>query len=135
MKTSRQLGVLLLFLTASAHVSVAQKAKRPPKNQPATAATAGSAAQDDSAKQSEIYYDVAMGHYYEQEYQITNHSEDADKSIDFYKKAFALDPSSREIGDQLAEMYFQSQHIRDAVNEANSILAKDPDNLGARRLL
>ncbi len=135
MKTSRQLGVLLLFLAASAHITSAQKAKRPPKNQPAAATPAELAAQDDSAKQSEIYYDVAMGHYYQQEYQITNHSEDADKSIDFYKKAFTLDPSSREIGDQLAEIYYQSQHIRDAVNEANSILAKDPDNLGARRLL
>ena len=35
----------------------------------------------------------------------------------------------------LAEIYFQSQHIRDAVTEAKSILARDPDNLPARRLL
>src|ERR1019366_5298583 len=79
--------------------------------------------------------DFAMGHYYQQEYGITSHAEDADKSIDFYKKAYALDPASQQIGDELAEIYFQSQHIRDAVTEAQAILAKDPDNLAARRLL
>jgi tetratricopeptide (TPR) repeat protein len=40
-----------------------------------------------------------------------------------------------QIGDELAEIYYQSQRIRDAVSEAQSILAKDPDNLPARRLL
>jgi tetratricopeptide (TPR) repeat protein len=76
-----------------------------------------------------------MGHYYAQEFQITSHSDDANKAIDFLKKAFTLDPSSRQIGDELAEIYYQSQRIRDAVAEANSILARDPDNLPARRLL
>ncbi len=76
-----------------------------------------------------------MGHYYAQQYAVTSHADDANKSIDFYKKAFALDTSSQEIGNQLAEIYFQSQHVRDAVTEAQSMITKDPDNLGARRLL
>ena len=76
-----------------------------------------------------------MGHYFAQEYQISSHAEDANKAIDFLKKAFTLDPNSQQIGDELAEIYYQSQRIRDAVTEANSILAKDPDNLPARRLL
>ncbi len=76
-----------------------------------------------------------MGHYYAQRYQVTSQSEDANKAIDFYKKAFALDSSSQQIGDELAEIYFQSQHIRDAVTEAQSMLSRDPENLGAHRLL
>ena len=76
-----------------------------------------------------------MGHYFAQEYQISSHAEDVNKAIDFLKKAFTLDPNSQQIGDELAEIYYQSQRIRDAVTEANSILAKDPDNLPARRLL
>lgn len=76
-----------------------------------------------------------MGHYYAQRYQVTSQSEDANKAIDFYKKAFVLDSSSQQIGDELAEIYFQSQHIRDAVTEAQSMLARDPENLGAHRLL
>ena len=94
-----------------------------------------SSSQDEIATQSEAYYDFVMGHYYAQEFQITSHSDDANKAIDFLKKAFTLDPSSRQIGDELAEIYYQSQRIRDAVTEANSILARDPDNLPARRLL
>jgi tetratricopeptide (TPR) repeat protein len=135
MKTSPQLVVLLLFITAGAHVTAARQANRPPQNPSSTTPPTTSAALDDVAKHAEAYYDFAMGHYYQQEYEITSHAADADKSIDFYKKAYALDPGSQQIGDELAEIYFQSQHIRDAVIEAQAILAKDPDNLAARRLL
>ena len=93
------------------------------------------ASQDDIATHAEAYYDFVMGHYFAQEYQISSHTEDVNKAIDFLKKAFTLDPNSQQIGDELAEIYYQSQRIRDAVTEANSILAKDPDNLAARRLL
>ncbi len=91
--------------------------------------------QDDISKRAEAYFDFVIGHSYSQEYQVSSHAEDANKAIDFLKKAFTLDPNSQQIGDELAEIYYQSQRIRDAVTEANSILAKDPDNLPARRLL
>jgi tetratricopeptide (TPR) repeat protein len=94
-----------------------------------------SAVQDQIATKSEAYYDFVMGHYFAQEYQVSSHAEDVNKAIDFMKKAFTLDPSSQQIGDELAEIYYQSQRIRDAVTEAQSILSKDPDNLPARRLL
>ncbi len=89
----------------------------------------------DDNQRAESYYDFTMGHYYQQEYEASSRAEDANKSIDFYKKAYALDPNSQQISEELAEIYFQSQHIRDAVLEAQSIIAKDPDNLPARRLL
>ena len=132
MKTGWHLGVLSLFLLAGGTRAGARQTKNNPDAQ---APAVSSASQNDIATQSDAYYDFVMGHYYAQEFQITSHSEDANKAIDFMKKAFALDPSSRQIGDELAEIYYQSQRIRDAVTEANSILARDPDNLPARRLL
>src|SRR5579871_1401076 len=93
------------------------------------------AAPDDTATKAEAYYDFVMGHYHAQEYQVSSRADDANQAIDFLKKAFVLDPSSQQIGDELAEIYYQSQRIRDAVNEAQSILNKDPDNIGAHRLL
>lgn len=93
------------------------------------------APQDETATKAEAYYDFVMGHYHAQEYQVSSRADDANQAIDFLKKAFTLDPSSQQIGDELAEIYYQSQRIRDAVTEAQSILAKDPDNLPARRLL
>src|SRR6185437_12265083 len=91
--------------------------------------------QTDAAHRAEIYYDVAMAHLYQQEYESSSRSDDANQAIEFYKKAYALDSGSQEIGEQLAEMYLVSQRIRDAVNEPEEILRRDPDNLPARLLL
>jgi tetratricopeptide (TPR) repeat protein len=138
MKTSQKLYALLLMLVAAgAPCAAAPQSSRPsPANQPTAAQSGAQAGKPADADQSsESYYDFAMGHYYEQEYGITGHADDANKAIEFYKKAYALDPNSQQIGDELAEIYFQSQHIRDAVLEAQSMIAKDPDNLSARRLL
>jgi tetratricopeptide (TPR) repeat protein len=132
MKTGWHLGVLSLFLLMGGTRVGARQARN---NTGTQAPTVISASQNEIATQSDAYYDFVMGHYYAQEFQITSHSDDANKAIDFLKKAFTLDPSSRQIGDELAEIYYQSQRIRDAVAEANSILARDPDNLPARRLL
>ena len=71
----------------------------------------------------------------EREYETSNRSEDATQAIEFYKKAYALDSSSGAIGEQLAEMYFVAQRIRDAVVEAQGVIRRDPSNLPARRLL
>jgi tetratricopeptide (TPR) repeat protein len=132
MKTGRHLAVLSLSLLLGGSSAGARQAKNNPNTQ---AAPAASASQDEIATHAEAYYDFVMGHYFAQEYQISSHSEDVNKAIDFLKKAFTLDPNSQQIGDELAEIYYQSQRIRDAVTEANLILAKDPDNLPARRLL
>ena len=132
MKTSRHLAILSFFLLIAGTSAGARQAKNSPGAQ---AAAGASASQDEIATKAEAYYDFVMGHYFAQEYQVTSRSEDANKAIDSFKKAFALDPASQQIGDELAEIYYQSQRVRDAVVEAQSILAKDPDNLPARRLL
>ncbi len=135
MTISRHFAVVLLFFVAGAQAASARQANQPSPNSPASAQAATSESQVDVSKRADAYYYFVMGHYYAQRYEVTSLSEDANKAIDFYKKAFALDSSSQEIGNQLAEIYFQSQRIRDAVLEAQSILSKDPDNLGAHRLL
>ena len=52
----------------------------------------------------------------------------AAQAIDFYKKAYALDPKSPVIGERLAEMYWKAQRTRDAVTEAQEILKRHPDD-------
>ena len=128
------LAFLLPELLAGQQAASAREPGSTAMQSPAAPQTAASAAPD-SSKDTEAYYDFMMGHYYAQRYQVTSQSEDANKAIDFYKKAFVLDSSSQQIGDELAEVYFQSQHIRDAVTEAQSMLSRDPENLGAHRLL
>jgi tetratricopeptide (TPR) repeat protein len=91
--------------------------------------------QPDEEKRAQSYYYFTMGHLYEEYYEATSRSEYANQAIEAYKKAFELDPKSPVIGERLAEIYFKSQRIRDAVLEAQDILKRDPGNLPARRLL
>jgi tetratricopeptide (TPR) repeat protein len=141
-------NILALLLFAPVAVLAAQDAPRapiapplasaPPASAPVAAPAAASAASGgdlSAADRATAYFDFTIGHYYQVEYEVSSSSDDADQAIDYFKKAFELDPSSDVIGEQLAEMYFQSQRIRDAVLEAQSIIQRDPNNLGARRLL
>jgi tetratricopeptide (TPR) repeat protein len=105
-------------------------------------ADANSPAQGNSSSQSatasaraDAYYDFTMGHIYEQQYENTSKAEYASQAIDFYKKAYALDPKSPVIGERLAEMYWKAQRTHDAVAEAQEILKRHPDDVPTRRLL
>jgi tetratricopeptide (TPR) repeat protein len=105
--------------------AAAQRPANPPSAQTASAADA----------QSEAYFNFMMGHLYQGDFRSTSQRADAERAIEFYKKAYALNPSSNVIGEELAEMYFISQQIDDAVAEAESVLRRDPNNLASRRLL
>ena len=84
---------------------------------------------------ADAYYNFTMGHLYELQYEQTSQPDYASKAIEAYKKAYAIDPKSPIIGERLAEMYWKSQRVRDAVNEANEILKHDPNDLPTHRLL
>jgi tetratricopeptide (TPR) repeat protein len=134
MRINQQLAASLLVLFAATlpSAAAAQQGSRPPAK-PQPVAQAAYPAEPDA--RADAYYYFTLGHYYQQEYEASSHAEDANRAIDFFKKAYAIDPNSHQIGEGLAEIYFQSQRIRDAVLEAQSIIAKDADNLPARRLL
>jgi Flp pilus assembly protein TadD len=84
---------------------------------------------------ADAYYNYAIGHLYEQQYETTNQPEFATQAIDAYKKAYALDPKSPVIGERLAEMYWKAQRVHEAVAEAQELLKRDPNDLQTRRLL
>jgi tetratricopeptide (TPR) repeat protein len=83
----------------------------------------------------DAYYNLTMGHIYEQLYESTSRSDYATQAIEAYKKAYALDPRSAVIGERLAEMYWKAQRVRDALAEAQEILRRNPEDLPTRRLL
>ena len=78
-----------------------------------------------------------MGHIYEQQYENTSRAEYATQAIDFYKKAYALDPKSPVIGERLAEMYWKAQrssrcgHRSAGNSQARSQRRADPPLAGA----
>jgi tetratricopeptide (TPR) repeat protein len=97
-------------------------------------APASPAATTDSSH-ADAYYYFTMGHMQEQQYEMTTSADVASESIESYKKALALEPNSAVIMERLAEIYAKSQHIRDAVIQAQAALKIDPDNADAHRLL
>ena len=81
------------------------------------------------------FYYFTLGHLQEQEFEASGDADQATGCIDSYKKALALQPDSTVIQERLAEIYAKSQHIRDAVVEAQGVLKAEPDNIAAHRLL
>lgn len=121
-----------LFAAASALTTLAQVQTLADTTSPPLADGSTQAA---ASSRADAYFDYTMGHIFEQLYENTSKAEYASEAINFYKKAYALDPKSPVIGERLAEMYWKAQRTRDAVAEAQGILKRHPDDVPTRRLL
>ena len=111
-------------LSAQEHAQVQAKPDTAPSKTPAA-----------PSPRADAYYNFAMGHLFEQQFEATSQPEFATQAIDAYKKAYALDPKSAVIGERLAEMYWKAQRVHEAVTEAQDLLKRDPNDLPTRRLL
>lgn len=132
MSQFRALRAAALFVAALFLFPTALFAQQPPAAKKPAEKSPAPAAPD---VRSDAYFNFAMGNYYEELYEDSSRSEHATLAIDYYKKAYALDPRASVIGERLAGIYAKSQRIRDAVLEAQEIVKREPDNLVARRLL
>jgi len=82
------------------------------------------------------YYNFAMGRVYAELAQATgNRTDYLNKAIEHYQEALKLDPSASIVFEELTDLYIQTNHLRDAVTQAEDMLQKNPDNLDARRML
>jgi tetratricopeptide (TPR) repeat protein len=120
------------FAGAAAHSQTADTQARDQKSEKVAAPVK---AETDTPGRADAYYYFTMGHIYEQQYEAGSRAEYATQAIEAYKKAYALDPKSPVIGERLAEIYWKAQRIREAVEEANEILQRNPNDLAPRRLL
>ncbi|MBI2956375.1 MAG: tetratricopeptide repeat protein [Acidobacteria bacterium] len=104
---------------------------------PLLAAAASSAPEKDKQidARAKAYYHFSLGYLYESLAGNFSRSEYLSKAIEQYKEALKYDPGSAELTVQLAEAYRRSGRIREAVLEAKQLLADDPDNIAAHRLL
>src|SRR5271163_5263465 len=125
-------GSISAFCAAQTPVEVL--VQKPAQAESKPDATPSESAAAPSAR-ADAYYNYAIGHLFEQQYEATNQPEFATQAIDAYKKAYALDPKSPVIGERLAEMYWKAQRVHEAVTEAQDLLKRDPNDLQTRRLL
>jgi len=102
---------------------------------PESAAQSNGETRAAASSHADAYFNYTMGHIAEQQYEQTSRSEYATQAIEYYKKAYALDPKSPVIGERLAEMYWKAQRVREAEAEARELLKRDPNDVQTRRLL
>lgn len=138
-RTAAVLGTALTLFTISSTAlaqtgasseptAQAQPAAVPAASQPSPAASAA----NDRAKS---YYHFALGHLYENSAQEFGRPDLATQAIEQYKLALTNDPDSLFLQNSLADTYFKLGRIREAVETAQRILKKNPDDLDAHKLL
>ena len=146
-KLRSSLAVLLLAATAS--LALPASAQHAPATQPKQDAPAPETPAKANAAQptpdpaqapkkpnrSDAYYHYTMAHMYEEMVATYGRQEYANKAVDEYRAAIAADPSSDFLNAGLADLYWRTGRIRDAVLEAQDILKRDPKNVDAHRLL
>lgn len=81
------------------------------------------------------YYHFTLAHTYEEMATTYGRPEYATRAIEEYKLALNADPGSSFLNSGLAELYFKTGRVRDAVLSAQDMLKKDPNNIEAHKLL
>ena len=82
------------------------------------------------------YYNFAMGRVYAELAQAYGNKPDyLTKAIQHYQEALRLDPNASLVFEELTDLYIQTNHLRDAITQAEEMLKLNPDNVDARRML
>jgi len=82
------------------------------------------------------YYNFAMGRVYAELAQANGNKPDyLNQAIQHYQEALKLDPSASIVFEELTDLYIQTNHLRDAITQAEELLKQNPENLDARRML
>lgn len=113
------------------------------KPQSPAAGSATSAPNTDDQKKSDsttpdtagAYYHYMLAHEYEEMATTLGRSEYATRAIEEYKMALNDNPTSKFLNGHLAELYFRTGRIKDAVVAAQERIKQDPNDLDAHKLL
>src|SRR5215472_3195818 len=128
-----KIASVALLLTPSVLVAQQPSSSTPAQSPSSTSPPAETAPH--KVDKSAAYYHFTMAHMYEEEMATYGRSDLVGKAIEEYRLALQADPDSEYLSSGLAELYARTGRIRDAVNEAQDILQRDPRNLEAHRLL
>jgi tetratricopeptide (TPR) repeat protein len=81
------------------------------------------------------YYHLALAHMYEDMAANTGRQDYATRAVEEYKLALNADPTSPFLNNGLAELYFRTGRVRDAITTAQETIKRDPRNIAAHKLL
>ena len=104
-----------------------------PASSPKNAADAKS---EKTADKASAYYHFALGHMYsEQAGNFGRNGDYLNKAIENFRLAMKEDPDASFLAEELSDLYIQSGRLREAVNEAEEALKRNPNDLNSRRIL
>ena len=84
---------------------------------------------------AQAYYHLGLANIYEDEAMSSGRPEYVSFAIEEYKKALVADPSSPQLNNGLAELYFRTGRVREAEATARTLLKSAPDDIDAHKLL
>jgi len=98
----------------------------------AAPATAGATPQ---SNRSVAYYHLSLANIYEDEALENGNTDAARQAVDEYKYALDADPTSPQLNDGLADLYFRTGHVHDAEVTAHNLVKTAPNDIDAHKLL
>lgn len=93
-------------------------------------------ASQEASQRARAYYHFALGHLYaELAAAYGNRGDLLDKAIENYRLALEADPNASFLTEELSDLYIRAGRLREAVEEAEARLKKDPNDVNARWIL
>ena len=106
----------------------------PPKAAPAAPAESAESAAT-AADRAQAYYHLALANSYEEDAAALGRPELATQAIEEYKLALNADPTSSQLNDGLADLYFRTGHTHEAEMTARGLLKDSSNDIDAHKLL
>jgi tetratricopeptide (TPR) repeat protein len=122
----------MVFSAVSPSHAQTNPATAPPSSSQIAAATAPATLGPDRAT---AYFHVGLANIYESEAGETGNTEDARLAVEEYKSAINADPTSPQLNDGLADLYFRIGRMHEAEATARGLLKSSPDDVDAHKLL
>ena len=131
---ARHLSLLCIAATLSlAPAALAQGDSAAKTSKPAAASSQKPADQATDSRAG-AYYHYMMAREYEERATTLGRNEYANRAIEEYKMALNGDPDSPYLNGHLAELYFRTGRIKEAINAAQERIKQDPKDLEAHEL-
>ena len=136
-----------LWLSFAASVLAAPVLHAQAQSAPATPPSSSSAAADTkpavrppnaaapAPARAQSYYHAALAEIYEEQAIATGRPEFMRHAVEEYKTALSADPTSPQLNDELADLYFRTGQVHEAEATARGLLKTSPDDIDAHRLL
>ena len=132
---SHRLSPLCMVAALALASGLSAQTASPSSSSAAQVPTANQKSGESATDLGNAYYHYMMAHEYEEMAATYGRSDYATRAIEEYKMALNDDPSSKYLNSHLAELYFRTGHIREAIVAAQDRIKQDPGDLDAHRLL